>query len=427
MSGIKIHEKKKNLFYSLWDGIFAGGMIGFTQEYFIPFLLVLGGTATQAGVLNGFANLFSASFQLMSPNITDRLKSRKKMFMIFIGLQVLMLLPMFYMALTGKGHPFSFILCVVLFTGFGAVATPAWSSLMSNLVPEQKRGTYFGWRNRIIGFIIVGFSLLGGGITHLLEKQNVYAGFAVLFGCAFLFRLCSWSFLGKMKDIPLEHKHENYFSLIQFLARYRESNFAKFVVFSGMLYFSVFVASPFFSVFMLKDLHYNYMTYSVVMISSTLLVYLTPPRWGRIADKVGNLQIIKSVSLLIALIPLFWIVDQSPFCFIVSQLYSGIIWGAYNLCALNFVYDAVSPGKRTRCIAYYTAFNAFGIAGGSLVGGFLSSVLPPLMGYSLITVFLVSLLLRLGVVFLLPQKIREVRKVEAISLWGLLKRFAKGR
>ncbi len=427
MEEIKIYEKKKSLFYSLWDGIFAGGMIGFTQEYFIPFLLVLGGTPSQAGVLNGFANFFSACIQLMSPNITDRLKSRKRMFMFFIGLQLLMLLPMFFMALTGRGHPFFFIICVVLFTGFGAVATPAWSSLMSNLVPEQKRGTYFGWRSRIVGFIIVGFSLLGGWITDALEEQDVYAGFAVLFGCAFLFRLCSWFFLGKMKDIPMEPRHENYFSLIQFLARYRESNFAKFVIFSGLLYFSVYVASPFFSVFMLKDLHYNYMIYSVVMISSTLLVYLTPPRWGRIADKVGNLRIIKAVSLLIALIPLFWIVNQSPLCFIVSQLYSGIIWGAYNLCALNFVYDAVSPGKRTRCIAYYTAFNAFGIAAGSLAGGFLSSVVPSLKGYPLITVFLISLLLRLWVVWIFPGKIREVRTVETISFLGLFRRFAQGR
>ena len=427
MTTIKIHEKKKSLFYSLWDGIFAGGMIGFTQEYFIPFLLVLGGTARHTGFLNGFSYFFSACFQLMSPNITDRLKSRKRMFLVFVCLQLLMLLPMFYMAFTGKGHPVSFIICVVFFTCFGAIATPAWSSLMSNLVPEQKRGTYFGWRNRIVGFIVVGFSLLGGWITHTLEKQNVYAGFAVLFGFAFLFRLCSWYFLGKMKDIPLEHKHENYFSLFQFLARYKESNFAKFVVFSGLLYFSVYVASPFFSVFMLNDLHYNYMIYAVVMISSTLLVYLTTPRWGRIADKVGNLQIIKAVSPLIALIPLFWIVNQSPFCFIVSQLYSGIIWGAYNLCALNFVYDAVTPGKRTRCIAYHTAFNAFGIALGSLTGGFLSSVVPGIMGYPLITVFLVSLILRLLVVWILPGKIKEVRTVQTISFWALCKRFAQGR
>ena len=427
MQTIKIHEKKKNLFYSLWDGIFAGGMIGFTQEYFVPFLLVLGGTAKQAGVLNGFANLFSACFQLMSPSISDRLRSRKTMFIIFVGLQLLTLLPMFFMALSGEGHPFLFILCVVLFTGFGAIATPSWSSLMSNLVPEKKRGVYFGWRNRIVGFIVVGFSLLGGWITHTLEKQSVYAGFAVLFGFAFIFRLCSWIFLGKMKDIPLEHKHENYFSLFQFLARYKESNFAKFVVFSGLIYFSVYVASPFFAVFMLKDLHYNYMLYSVVMISSTVLIYLTTPRWGRIADDVGNLRIIKAVTPLIALIPLFWIVDQGPVCFIISQLYSGVIWGAYTLCALNFVYDAVSPGKRTRCIAYFTAFNGFGIALGSLTGGYLSSVVPPLMGYPLITVFLVSLVLRLLVVWLLPGKIQEVRRVDPISFLGIFKRFILGR
>ena len=70
MAPIKIHEKKKSLCYSMWDGVFAGGMIGFTQEYFIPFLLVLGGTAQHTGFLNGFSNFFSAFFQLISPGIT---------------------------------------------------------------------------------------------------------------------------------------------------------------------------------------------------------------------------------------------------------------------------------------------------------------------------------------------------------------------
>ena len=425
MQKLKIHEKKKSLFYSLWDGIFAGGMVGLTQDYFNPFLLVRGGCAQQAGYLGGFPNIFSALFQLFSPGLTDKLKSRKKLFMVFIFLQFIMLVVMWGISLKEQKTPLFFIFCVLLFTACGAIAQPAWASLMSDLVPVSKRGTYFGWRIRIVGFVTIGTSLLAGWITHSFEKINIYTGFSILFGGAFFFRLISWIFLSRMQDLPQEQKKEYYFSLIQFLSRLKHSNFAKFVLLSGSLHYAVFVASPFFSVFMIQDLHFSYLLYSIVMISSTAMVYISIPRWGRISDRVGNIRVIQTCIPFIAMIPLFWIVSQHPACLIFSQVYSGVLWAGYNLCALNFVYDAVTPGKRTRCIAYFNAFNSLGIGLGSLTGGALAKYLPLFLKYKLLGVFLISLILRALVVIFFCRIVREVRPVEKASPFSLMKQLLR--
>jgi len=402
----------QSLKFSFSDGIFASGMIGFTQEYFTPFLLVLGAAAKHIGMLNALPNLFASILQLKSADLTERLKSRKKTINIFVLLHALMLLPMVIMALSGRGKAITFIAYVILFTTFGALANPAWGSLMSDLVEENKRGTYFGWRNRILGMITVVAAFIAGLILHRMKKVNIFYGFGIIFGLAFLFRMVSWYFLTRMYEPTLVHKKGDYFTLVDFLARIRESNFAKFVLFVSMMNFSVNLASPFFAVLMLKDLHFSYALYTVITITATLTVYLMTSRWGRHADKVGNLKVIKFTSPLIGLIPLLWIINRHPGYLFFAQIFSGFLWAGFNLCTTNFIYDAVSPGKRTRCISYFNVLNGLALSCGALLGGFLLQRLPPLFGYKILTLFLISSILRIIAGTLMPLTLREVRPVE---------------
>jgi hypothetical protein len=414
---INQNNKKKSLSlkFSFYDGIFASGMVGFTQEYFTPFLLLLGAVAKHVGMLNAIPNFFASLIQLKSADFAEKLKSRKKIINIFVLLHALMLLPMAIMALSGKGKPAAFIAYVVLFTSFGAIATPAWASLMSDLVEEDRRGTYFGWRNKVLGFIIVPASLTAGFILHMMKKLNIFYGFVIIFSFAFIFRMISWYFLRKMYEPPLAHTKEDHFTLYDFLVRIRESNFAKFVLFVSMMNFSVNLAAPFFAVLMLKDLHFNYMLYTAITVTATLTVYITISRWGRHADKVGNLKIIKLTSPLIGLIPLLWVFDRHPPFLFLAQIFSGFLWAGFNLCTTNFIYDAVVPEKRTRCISYFNALNGLALCGGALLGGFLLSRLPSLFGYKILTLFLISSILRIVVSISIPKKLKEVRPVEKIN------------
>lgn len=409
------NKVNKSLKFSFWDGVFSAGMVGFTQEYFTPFLLLLGGTARHVGMLSALPNFFAALGQLKGPDISDKVRSRKKVINLFVFFQAIMLLPMILISLMGWTKPVIFISIAVLFTACGALANPPWSSLMSDLVAEDKRGEYFGWRNRVLGFIIVFSTFIAGFILHFMKKVNVFYGFVIIFSFAFMFRIVSWRFLKKMYEPPSEYHKDNYFTFIDFLSRIRESNFAKFVLFVAMMNFSVFLASPFFSVLMLKELRFSYMLYSIIIGAATLTIYLAIGRWGKHADRFGNLKIIKFTAPLIGIIPLFWIIGRHPLFLICAQIFSGFLWAGFNLCATNFIYDAVTPPKRTRCIAYFNVINGFALASGALIGGFLLNRLPELFGYKVLTLFLCSAILRILVGLFMPMKLKEVRPVEKIS------------
>jgi len=281
---------------------------------------------------------------------------------------------------------------------------------------------YFGWRNRIMMIITILASFLAGLILQHF-KTDVLKGFLVIFAIAFVARLISWFFLALMYEPRYTVRQEAYFSFLDFISRIRESNFAKFVLLVSGLHFCVNLASPFFSVFMLRELKFNYITYTFLINTVTVAQILVIGRWGRLADRVGNIKVIKFSALLIASLPLWWIICQNPVYLVFAEMLSGFAWAGFNLSAGNFVYDAVSPQKRIRCIGYLSVCTGLGVFLGGMIGGYLAHVLPSLFGYRLLSLFLLSSSLRFLVVFSLAGKIKEVRVVEPIKKRDLFYRI----
>lgn len=96
-------------------------------------------------------------------------------------------------------------------------------------------------------------------------------------------------------------------------------------------------------------------------------------------------------------------------------MFSGFLWSGYNLCTSNFIYDAVTPEKRPRCIAYFNVLNGLFLSAGALLGGLVVKFLPGLFGFQILTLFLISAVLRFLVVFYMHALVKEVRPVETIS------------
>lgn len=407
--------KKKSLDISLYKGLFGCLTTGLTQEFFTPFILFLGAGARHVGILNGTVNMFSALIQLFSAEIVEKFRSRKKMVSAFILVQMIALAVIVALSVTGRIHYWIFISLAVVFIAAGTVFHPAWLSFLCDLVEVGNRGNYFGWRSRTLGLISVTAMIVAGLILHGMEKTNLLYGFCLLFGLGLLSRVFSFLSLQRMQEPSLTYNKEDVFSFLQFFLRLKKSNFAKFVIFVAAMNFSVNLAAPYFAVFMLKDLSFNYLVYATITIAAPLTLYLTVYRWGRHADKVGNLKIMRLTSRMFALIPLLWIVYQAPWYLVLVEMFSGFLWAGFNLCAANFIYDAASPAKRTRCIAYFNVVNGFAVSCGALLGGFMVRYLPSLSGHKILMLFLISSVFRMVVSLSLPRMLKEVRHVEHIK------------
>ncbi|MFH0985072.1 MAG: MFS transporter, partial [Candidatus Omnitrophota bacterium] len=187
--------------------------------------------------------------------------------------------------------------------------------------------------------------------------------------------------------------------------------------------------------YMLRDLHFSYLTYMSVHMGAIVASLISFPIWGKHADKIGNAKVLKVTSLLIPLIPILWLFSTNLVYLFVIEIFAGFVWGGFNLCSLNFIYDAVSPGKRTRCLGYFGFINGVATFMGAGLGGYLAERLPALNGSRILMLFVISAALRFLSHFLLSRHFHEVRpaaqKVSSVELFfsvvGITPLLEKGR
>jgi len=411
---------RESLRSSFKDGMFAAFMAGVTEHYATPAALFLGASVQQVGLVTALPHLLSSLSQFFSVrviywvggrvNLLVRLVSSQASFILFIA--VLPLLEIY-------GRVELLLTYLILVAACGGLAGPAWGSLMSDYVPASKRGRYFGWRNRTVGAVTVGSIVASGLLLNFFQEISYAAGFSIIFFLAAAARFVSAYFISRMDEPPHKSDPASDFTFLMFLRRFRESNFLKFVLFSGCLTFGTYLSAPFFAVFMLRDLQLSYVTYMALQVGSSVAGLIALPLWGKHADLVGNVRVLRLSSFFAALIPIFWLFSHNPAYLMLIQIYAGFSWSGVTLSAGNFIYDAVTPQKRVRCIAYYNVINGLALFSGSLLGGYLGSRLPPLFGYRLLALFALSCFFRMLFFLLLSRSFREVRTTHEVSIQEL--------
>ena len=411
-------QVNKSLKHSILDGSAYSAMLGFTQDYIVPFALALKATTAQVGLLSSVPNLTMALSQLTAPHLAERAGSRKGLILPVVFLHALMWLPILLVPYLFPDQKIWWLIgFFTLSTVFGSLGNPAWGSMMADLVPEGTRGRYFGFRGKICGLVTLVFFFIGGAILHF-SSADIFLGFSVIFGSAMLFRLVSWYFLSRMYEPPLPNMKRD--SLTDIARNIGSSNLGRFTIYVSLMNFATYVASPFFAVYMLRDLKFDYLTYVVVIATAALATLMFLTFWGKRADRAGNIKVLKITSILVPLVPLLWIGSHQLYYLIPVQILSGFAWAGFNLASTNFVYDASLPEKRTQSIAVFNAMNGGAICPGALLGGYIASHLPSLLGYQLLTLFLISGLLRGLVAVTLLRRVCEVRQVQKMSTAELL-------
>jgi len=395
-------------------------MAGVTDYYATPAALFLGATVQQVGLITALPNLLSSLSQFFSVQVIYWVGGRLKLLVRLVLSQATLILCIAMLPLVQATHRVELLLIFLILAAMcGGLAGPAWGSLMSDYVPAKKRGQYFGWRNRSVGAVTVASVIASGLLLNFFHQRYYGAGFWMIFSLAAAARYWSGYFVSRMDEPPHRKDPASDFTFVMFLRRFRESNFLRFVVFSGCLTFATYLAAPFFAVFMLRDLQLSYLTYMALQVCASLATLVALPLWGKHADLVGNVRVLRLSSFLAALIPIFWLFSQTPAYLMVVQMISGFAWSGVTLSAGNFIYDAVTPQKRVRCIAYFNVINGVALFFGSSLGGYLASRLPPLFGYPLLGLFALSCFCRMSFYLLLSRTFREVRVAHEVSIQEL--------
>lgn len=409
------YKKKQALSTSIKEGSAASLSSAFGDSYITPFALALKAQPIHIGILSSFSGLVSPIFQILSTKLM-RKQPRKKIVLSFVLLQSLLWVPLSLIALfafkgiNGKYLVYPLIIGYALLVACTGLIYPPWFSWMGDLVPEKERGKFFSKRNKITGiFSLIGVLIAAFFLDLLKTKGILLVGFALLFSLAALFRLASYFKLKKQYHPNFKIKKEDYFSVFDFLKRM--DYFGKFAVYNALLNLAIMIASPFFAVYLLEELKFNYLTYILVTMSSSVFYLLFAPLAGKFSDRFGNRELMVIAASLFALNPILWIFIKAPiFLILIPQLVAGIANAALVIGSTNYIYDAVSTKHRGICVAYTNLLAGIGIFVGSIAGGVLLNYVKISFVPKFTFLFLTAAIARLAVAFFLMPKVKEVHK-----------------
>lgn len=296
---------------------------------------------------------------------------------------------------------------------------------MGDIVPVKRRGRFFSFRTQLTAVTTFAALILGGIILDFMTRREMtLIGFVMLFMTAATARAVSVYHLSKMQDTVERAAPPQLPVSREWLQRVLQSNAARFSIFFAMLQFSVAIASPFFTVYMLRDLEFSYLQFMFCTGAAIFTQFLTLSQWGKISDVFGNRRVMTVTGLFIPIMPIMWTVSANFWYLISMQVLSGFCWAGFTLAATNFVYDLISPQRRATYLAVHNVLANIGIFCGAILGGYLGYIMPseatmfgktyhwlsPLYG-----VFAISFVARAIVILLLLPKLREVRNVRPIS------------
>jgi MFS family permease len=409
---------------SIRDGASHAIMLGAGENYLSAFGVFLRGTPLQVGILSSLPPLLAGILQVGGVWATRFISSRRRFIAIGAAIQaciwpvigLLALLPQL-----GEQRPLLLIFLACCYHGMSGIITPVWNSLIGDMVPHGTRGRFFGLRSRAAGlYTFIG--LLGAGLFLHVAKLADWAayGFLAVFLIVFLARLYSAYWLTRHADPEFTYSASDQFSFAQFILRSRHSNFARFVYCFSAINFAVFFAAPYYAFYMLDVLHFSYLKFMLVTSPMIFSQFLTLQRWGDLSDRFGNKKLLTVSSFGLCLMPFMWLLSHNTLYLIFVQLYGGTMIAGFNLSSANFLFDAVTPPKRARCVAYQSIVNGIFVFVGTLLGGQVihwGSFLPalswlPVPNSPFLGVFFLSGVLRLAAALIFLPRFSEVREVE---------------
>mgnify|MGYP001572656208 FL=1 len=433
VAAAKRHSQKLSAVESI-PSAFTGG---FGDNFFQPFALFLNAGNQAMALLGTLPPAIGALAQIIGASLSERICRRKPIIVIFAFLQALCYLPLFWLPFFFRSSGvLAIIIMATLCTSFINLTGPPWLSMMSDVVPQGTRGRYFALRLRFWVAATV-LSMITGGILLWWTKMKylVWVGFGILFALAALSRIWSSYLLSRQYDPPFNPTREDYFSFWSFIRRTRHSNFAKFTFIVATINGITNISGPFFSVYMIRDLHWNYVQLTVNTICFLVGQFVFISWWGTMCDRHGNRAVLVATSLIVPFVPIPWAFLQSFPLLMCLQFVSGSVWSGFNLAAANFILDSCTPQKRPRATSYYTVISSFfSLIAGSVIGAFLAENLASDYDFgffqitfisSLPAVFIVSGILRFIPALFLPM-LKEVRETEPISPVQILWRFTSG-
>lgn len=424
---------RANLKNSVYDGLFAHIFATLTGGVFLTgFALYLGMSDLMIGVLGSIPFLVTV-FQLPTSYLLGKDGRKKKVTYWGAAIArfswVLILMVAFIPSLSSSKKWLMILALFFLSHSCISCSYVSWLSWISDLVPDDFRGRFFGTRNMICGAAgMLAMILFGNILDHLKNHspEGLSVGFSITIISAVIAGALGLLFLNRISEPQVSRFYQGD-SLGNILRRlFGERNFRQFLLFAIFWGFSVHFASPFFTLYFLRYLEFGYGFVALLGTISACADLLGMQVWGRISDKVRNKAVIQFAGWVAVFLPLAWVwVRPGDLVMpVILQVIGGGFWAGINLCTSNLLLRISPQENRPFFLSAYNIVAGVGAALGPIMGGLAAKYMVNLelefVGFKMVplqVVFLISTALR----FISFQLFKYVHEPEEATIGQLVR------
>jgi len=264
-----------------------------------------------------------------------------------------------------------------VFCAMGAIGGCAWNAWLRDLVPDRRLGSVVARRTRY-GAIV---GMIAGILAAIALDQtkgnpaNASAAFAALYAAAFISGLISAALVARIPEpamAPAATVH-----LGQMLrAPLRDKNFRRVTFFLGSWQFAVNLASPFFTVYLLRQLNLDITLVMMMSVASQLANIFTLRIWGTLADRFSNKSVLAvAAPVFLACIGSFAIASQIDAGWgliaylVILHAVMGVASAGVTLATANIVLKLSPKGEAAAWLASSALVTALAAGAAAILGG----------------------------------------------------------
>lgn len=408
---------RKSMQYSTSEGAFNAASSSIHESFITPFALSLGATNAEIGLLSSAKSMASTSAQIPGAKLTRTMSRKSIWIMSTVISKIALWIPIILLPFMAVDNRVIWLIILFAATGFfSSIRSPAWSSLMGDIVHPKIRGNYFSRRNMIAGIAGIVATIAGGYIL-------ISSGFWLIFLISVVLSFISIFFFIRMFEPPMRNIFHYKFELSagkMLDAAKRNANFSFFTIFIVVFNFSIEISGPFIAVLMLQNFGMSYEIFGLVIAIGAIAKILFQSYWGRISRGYSDKKILVVTSLMICFIPFGYLISQNTVHIIVVRIYDSFAFAGFELVMFNMLLGMTPAEKRPSYIGVHNFIAGIGTILGALLGAFIVTSVGSsafLVTAGLGSVFLVSFILRLASTSLL-LKIRntEFKETDAIPI-----------
>lgn len=288
-------ECERGLRLLVIEAAFSGGAAALTTGVILTaFALHLGASNAMVGVLAS-APFLAQLLQLPAISLVERLRTRKLIAIVTSLVGRAMLAVMAAAAFFSGTVPLMiFLAAQFVLCGLGAVGSCAWNAWMRDLAPESRMGQVFARRTLLLTAISLALGLAAALALDLTpagsQARNLV--FAGMFGVGCITGLISARVVASMPEPTMPPSPGPVRLLALFREPLRDPNFSRLLLFVASWQFAINFATPFFTVFIVRQLHFNISFVMVLSVISQIANILAVRMWGTLSDRFANKSVL---------------------------------------------------------------------------------------------------------------------------------------